>query len=266
MNSLVDLNQAVDSFLTNKDKKALVRCMECSLSEEKFLQCIYLTKRYDLLPRVEHALGSLFKGKSQGLIYNMYLDLLLIKGSRPEIIRNKCLIEQSHLAQLMVERNVNIFSLSVDFTNGQITGYFMEIIERDNFNLYLELEKVILVKLGKKVIIDILIAIVSPNKSSKILEHFCKQGGYKAVLRKCLDKLSHEQQKEGYMSLIKEICSRYDCGQLISQEYSWEIGPMRGKELYMFMLSLGARPSAEQKAKLQKDNPRLYKEIFNDDV
>lgn len=267
MDSITNLNAAVDAFLATNDKEGLLHCMQCTLSDEKFLQCIYTTKRYDLLPRAEHTLEKLFIYNCIDLIYDIYLDLLVVGSHHCATIRNKCSLDQLHVCELIAKRNVNIFSINYDFTSQQLGWYFRSVLSQDNFDLFLQLESVITVKLGEQELVDTLInaLTVRASVSSQILGYLCEKGKQDLIASRCLLKLIREHRKEGYMSLLREICSGHDCRELLSKEFSWEIGH-RGKEVYMFLLSLGARPSEEQKAKLRADNPRLYREIFNEDV
>lgn len=267
MDSIANLNAAADAFLVTDDKEALLYCMKCTLSDEKFLRCIHATKRYDLLPRVEHALEKLFIYNCADLIYNLYIDLLILDSHHCATIRSKCSLDKLHICELMAQRNLNIFSINRDFTNQQLEWYFRSVIREDNFDLFLQLESVITVKLGEQALVDTLIAALADRSkaSSPVLSHLCAKGMHRLVASRCLYKLTREHRKEGYTALLREICAQHDCRKLLSREFSWEIGN-KGKDVYTFLLSLGARPSDEQKEKLRADNPRLYREIFSEDV
>lgn len=268
----VNLDQAADAFLAAQDKDGLVRCMECSLSTEKFLECIYYTKRYDLLEHIEHALGSLRIIQTQkDLLHKIYLDLLILNSpSKQRMIDKKCEINRPYLCRLLVEKNVNVFSLAYDFSSHDFKCYFEYIISMDNLELFTQLEGAVVAKFSKKKIAELLLDVVvpydkkTPNRTSKIMNYFCTQGNYELVVVDCVHRLGYNNTP-GYMLFLNELCAKHDYRETISHSFSWDIAK-QGKEAYMLMLSLGARPSEEQKQKLQTDNPRVYREIFSDDV
>lgn len=265
MNILTNLNTAALAFIDREDTQALALCVEYSLQPERILDAIYQRKNYKCLPAVASLFSLLFKFDQQ---HPLCVSILLDLFERKEytVLSSFPLLDDFDLdffIEQALERKVAIdFDISPLFTEDCKVHYYTAILKEDCLELFLVHEKDIKTSIGE----NRFYKIVVKNSSLQILRH---AGINQEQCKWCVSDLLNDSGRKGPSEkkeeLLEHLCSLYDHRALLSEYLVWGF-TCNYLPVTKLLIKLGASIDEATKRKMQTKNPKLYMQLFAEDV
>lgn len=238
-----------------------MEAFEPDIYEQKFLLHVLQTKSYHLLiERIDYVTRQF--SRDENLVLELYLDLFLAGEQKlSKIIAKKCdILDDDFLCRafrLAIQRKIKILDMGTRLCALQTRNYYILLLEEDSLELFLEQEDELRSFLDKSTIIHFLIK----NGSLQIIHHLCQQGWYEEMITECLTYVS-----ESRLALLASICDRYPLStEFLTLKLVGHASDYRRQTCRLLFRS-GANPNEEQRQKIMREAPVLYKELFEEDV
>lgn len=187
--------------------------------------------------------------------YQLYIDLLVAgKQNLCKVIRKKCPINDRLFIELAVERNVDVREVDPKRFKRHFHTFFRAILMYDSLSLFLKCRIPALTYFGRRTFISNAVF----HFSEKILKYEVENGAKGDIFINIFRTHSLNDAQKAFLCWM---CTKTNCTSILNKEFDY----CPDKKL-KFLLELGAKPSEAQKESLRKESPRMYEQLFAEEV